>query len=207
MRSYRSSKTHPMTIAEQLSKPDGLGRFVSHLPWPDRETVDRFVRSPRMTLSNAARRLPEIHVDRVRAKPALSPSLAMNLGMGAIGLGLWGLLFPRHVKRTLGVRSPVPVVRLLFGVRELITGFTLASDPTRSDMLWARVAGDAFDLVALKALDRPTNPSRGGARFALGAVVLITALDVIAAVRMSNGQRNCPTQDRMSTRLNSSHIP
>jgi hypothetical protein len=58
-------------------------------------------------------------------------------------------------------------------------------------VLWARVAGDVFDIAALKALDSPKNPKRGNARLALGLVLAISALDVVAAVRMSGVRRNC----------------
>jgi hypothetical protein len=53
------------------------------------------------------------------------------------------------------------------------------------------VAGDVFDIAALKALDRPANVKRGNARLALGFVLAVTALDVVTAVRMSTVQRNC----------------
>ena len=132
----------------------------------------------------------QVHADRVRARPAVSPTLSMNLGLGAIALGLWGALFPHHVKRTLGVTAPAPLVQTVFGARELWSGFTLAGDPTKSGVLWARVAGDAFDILALRTLDRPANPRRGTVRAALGIVLAVTALDVLAAARMSNVQRN-----------------
>src|SRR4051794_33510555 len=118
-----------MSIAEHRpATGDGSGA-LGFLPWPDRDTIDRMMRSPKLSLRRTGKPDFTIHVDRVRAKPAVSPTLSMNLGVGAIGLGLWGALFPGHVKRTLGVRSPEPVVRALFGARELVTGFTLAANP------------------------------------------------------------------------------
>lgn len=184
-----------MTQAENHpAKHDGAGRFAGVLSRDGLDAFERFARSPRLSLPRAGRGM-KIHVDRVRARPALSPTLSMNLGVGAVGLGLWGLLFPRHVKKTLGVRSPTPVVRALFGVRELITGFTLSADPTRADMLWARVVGDVFDIAALKGLDSPSNPKAGNARLALGLVLAITVLDVLAAVRMTGVERNCPRKE------------
>jgi hypothetical protein len=164
---------------------DGAG-----LDWPGVQTFERLQRSPR-----AALRLPGggrmvVHVDRVRAKPAISPSLSMNIGLTAIGLGLWGALFPHHVKKTLGVAAPAGAVQAVFGLRELATGFTLAGDPTKAGMLWARVAGDAFDIAALRALDNPRNRKRVAARAALGFVLAVTALDLVAAVRMTGVRRN-----------------
>jgi len=132
-----------------------------------------------------------LFADRVRAQPAVSPQLSYMIGQTAIGLGFWGLLFPKSVKRTLGVESSAPVVQALFGARELWTGFTLAGDPTKSEMLWARVAGDICDIAVLASLDKPENPKRGNAKAALGFVLAVTALDLITAVRMSTVKRNC----------------
>jgi hypothetical protein len=191
-----------MSLAATTAKPDGLGSFFSKLPTQatdtfervsrgSREAFEKMARQPHATLPMGKGKQMVIHTDRVRAKPALSPTMSMNIGVTAVGLGIWGTLFPGHVKKTLGIRSPEPVVQAVFGARELWTGFTLAGDPTKSDMLWARVAGDVFDILALKALDNRHNPKRGAARAALGFVLVVTALDVITAARMSNVQRNC----------------
>jgi len=128
--------------------------------------------------------------DRVRAAPAVTPQVSFTLGQNAIGLGLWGLLAPKGVNRFLGLRNSAQTTQLLFGAREMATGMALFSDPTRTSALWARVAGDAFDIAVLRKLDAPTNPKRGNARLALGVVLAVTALDVIAAWRMSNVKRN-----------------
>lgn len=135
----------------------------------------------RMTLST----------DRVRAKPAISPQISMLLGQNALGLGLWGLLAPHSVNRFLGVRASATTTRALFGAREFATGMVLAADPTKSSALWARVAGDVFDILVLRRLSRRENPKSGNARLAMGVVLAITALDVVAAVRMTNVKRNC----------------
>jgi hypothetical protein len=178
-----------MTLAEHPARADG-GLF-SKIPWPSQESWERFARNPQASLPRPGKPPMKVHVDRVRAKPAVSPNLSMNIGVTAIGLGLWGSLFPNHVKKTLGIRAPAPVVQAVFGARELVTGYTLAGDPTKSEMLWARVAGDVFDILALKALDRRSNPQRGTVRTALGFVLLVTALDAVTAARMSNVKRNC----------------
>jgi hypothetical protein len=129
--------------------------------------------------------------DRVRAKPAVTPQVSFMLGQNAIGLGLWGLFAPKGVNRFLGLQSSPAATQLAFGAREMATGMALFSDPTRADALWARVAGDAFDIAVLSRLNRPENPKRGNVRFALAAVLAITALDVVAAIRMSNVNRTC----------------
>lgn len=129
--------------------------------------------------------------DRVRARPAVAPQVSFMLGQNAIGLGLWGLFAPGSVNSFLGLTNSPEITRLAFGAREMATGVTLASDPTRASVLWARVAGDAFDIAVLSRLCGPENPKRGNARVALGVVLAVTALDLFAAVRMSTVKRNC----------------
>jgi hypothetical protein len=195
-----------MTLADTgRARPDGRGADFSSaaakvrenvsalkekVSWPPERRLENMTRAPRMRLGPAGKQMT-LSTDRVRAAPAISPTLSMNIGMTAIGLGLWGLFFPRAVKRTLGIAAPWPVVQALFGLRELWTGVTLAGDPTKSEMLWTRVAGDVFDIAVLRTLDSPRNPQRSAAKAALGFVLAVTALDVIAAVRMTNVKRNC----------------
>jgi hypothetical protein len=181
-----------MTLAEHpVARPNGHALAWRDIPQRASEAFQTFARSPRLNIPRPGKPAMHLATDRVRAKPAVSPNLSMNIGMTAIGLGMWGTLFPKHVKRTFGVKAPTQVVQTLFGARELWTGYTLAGDPTKSGMLWARVAGDIFDIAVLSSLDNPRNPQRGAARAALGAVLLITALDAVTAVRMTNVQRNC----------------
>jgi hypothetical protein len=129
--------------------------------------------------------------DRVRAKPAVTPQVSFMLGQNALGLGLWGLLAPKGVNRFLGVKGTPQATQVLFGAREMATGMALFSDPTKASALWARVAGDLFDIAVLRGLTRRSNPKHRNARLALGVVLTVTALDLIAAVRMSAVKRNC----------------
>ena len=155
-------------------------------------SAEDFVRSPSAAIGRPGGKKAKLFADRVRAKPAVSPSLSMMLGQNAIGLGVWGLFFPHSVNRFLGMNADPNRVRLLFGARELVTG-GLVADPTRTDLLWARVAGDVGDIAVLRKLDNPANPKRGNARLALGVVLAVTALDLFTAVRMSTVKRNCET--------------
>ena len=177
-----------MSLAHDLTPRggNGVGRFS-----PGPRVFERLSRSPTLTIPGPKGRSFTVATDRVRAAPALTPTLSGSLGMGAMGLGWWGLLAPRSVSRFLGIPAPKAAVRALFGLRELYTGYTLAGDPTKSEVLWLRVAGDVFDIAVLAAASNPRNRKRHNARFALKAVLVITALDVIAALRMSNVQRNC----------------
>ena len=131
-----------------------------------------------------------VATDRVRAQPAVTPQVSLLLGQNAIGLGLWGLFAPKGLNRFLGIDASPQATQALFGARELATGMALFSDPTKSSALWARVAGDAFDIAMLSRLNRPDNPKRGNVKLALGIVLAVTALDVIAAVRMTKVKRN-----------------
>ena len=160
-------------------------------PSPEISAWENFLRSPHTVLRLPGSAPIHLATDNVRGKPAIAPQLSMMIGMTAMGLGVWGALFPSSVKRTLGISAPSAVVLGLFGARELWSGFRLAEDPTRAGVLWARVGGDVFDIAVLSGLSSPANPKRGNARRALGAVLAITALDVFTAVRMSTVKRNC----------------
>jgi hypothetical protein len=146
--------------------------------------------SPSKTFRLPGGKTMTLATDRVRAAPAISPQVSFGLGQNAIGLGIWGCLAPKGVNRFLGIKGSPQTTQLLFGARELATGMALFSDPTRSSVLWARVAGDAFDIAVLSKLTGPENRKSGNAKFALGVVLMVTALDLVAAVRMTNVQRN-----------------
>lgn len=187
-----------MTLAEHRpAKPNGhtslfstMREQVASLRGSANDALQRFARAPRITLPIGKARI-EVATDRVRARPAVTPTLSGMIGLTAISLGAAGLLFPRSLSRALDLRAPAPAVQALFGARELWSGYSLVGDPTKSGVLWARVAGDVFDIAALRALDRPDNARRGNARAALGFVLAVTALDVVTAVRMSTVKRTC----------------
>jgi hypothetical protein len=193
-----------MSLLESMMPRGAAGSM--HVPGLDAvRTFARqgFAKSPTVTIPRRNGKTPiSFTTDRVRAVPALSPTLSGALGMGAIGLGMWGLLAPRSVRSFLGIPKavPVPVIQGLFGVRELVTGYTLAGDPTKSEMLWTRVFGDVFDIAVLGALSTPMNKKAHNARGALKFVLLVTALDVIAAIRMTDVQRNCPASTNKTIR-------
>ena len=181
-----------MTAFEQQpsgNQPDG--GFLSGLKDQAREKLEGLARSPTVRLPLPSGKSFKLATDRVRAVPAIEPALSQMIGVTAVGLGLWGVMFPNAVKRVLGVRSPPGVVRLLFGARELASGVALASDPTRADVLWARFAADIIDIGALAGMARRSNPHRGAAKAGLAFVLAVTALDLFTAVRMSTVKRNC----------------
>ncbi len=182
-----------MSVAESIHEEFGGPAAAVREPRSAQiSAIENFLRSPHMSIPRMGRPPIRLATNSVRAAPDPSATVSQMIGMTASALGLWGLLFPHSVKRTLGVRAPPGVIRAVFGARELWSGVNLSSDPTRTEILWARVAADVFDIAALKGLSRPTNPRSGAARFALGAVLAITALDLITAARMSTVRRNRP---------------
>jgi hypothetical protein len=184
-----STTRSPSPAAPGRSRPNG--RLNEARSWISGEAFENFARSPSTALGLPGGKRITLATDRVRAAPALTPTLSGTLGNNAIGLGVWGLFFPKSVNRFLGLNGSPQTTQLLFGAREMATGVALFSDPTRSGVLWARVAGDIFDIAVLRGLTRATNPKRGNARLALGVVLAVTALDVLAAVRMTNVKRTC----------------
>lgn len=170
---------------------DGPGRLREARSWLTGEAFENLARSPSTAVRLPGAKTIRLATDRVRAKPALTPTLSGALGQNAMGLAVWGTFFPKSVNRFLGMDAHPTVVQLAFGLREAYTGLSLVSDPTRKDVLWMRVAGDIFDLAVLSRLNRPDNPQRGNVRVAMGVVLAVTALDALAAVRMTTVQRNC----------------
>lgn len=179
---------------EAPHRPNGGGGKGLH--WPAREAFDDFARAPTARIPRPGKAPITLATDRVRARPAITPNLALMIGSTAVGLGLLGLAAPRGLGRFLGSKAGKGAFMTLFGLRELVSGYGVLSDPTKPGWLWFRLAGDAFDIVALKALDRPSNPKRGAVRFALGAVLAITALDAITGQRLTGVVRNCVEGER-----------
>lgn len=113
--------------------------------------------------------------------------LAKGLGLFGIGLGFAQVLVPNLVARAAGLPKPnTTVTRLLYGLREITSGVAIFSQGKRpAESLWLRVAGDAIDIstLTLGLLNRKSN--KGRVLFSLGSVLLITALDVAEAQRLS----------------------
>src|SRR5579883_424818 len=112
-------------------------------------------------------------------------SLERGLGWFSIGLGAAAVAAPRAVCWLSGLRSPT-LMRLV-GTRELAAGIGILTQSDRAPWLWSRVVGDTLDLAALSvALAR--RGRRGRAAVALAAVAGVTALDVLAAVRLTGSR-------------------
>lgn len=113
--------------------------------------------------------------------------LAMGLGWFSIALGVAELAAPRTVARLIGAREDDSTISLLrtSGAREVGTGLAILAQPDNATWLWGRVAGDAVDLASLAAVMRTDGSRPERTAFATAAVLGVTALDVLAARRLS----------------------
>jgi uncharacterized membrane protein len=109
-------------------------------------------------------------------------SLERGLGWFSIGLGAAAVAAPRVVCWLSGLRSPT-LMRLV-GTRELAAGIGILTQRDRTPWMWSRVVGDTFDLAAL-SLALARRGRRGRAAVALAVVAGVTALDVLAALRLT----------------------
>lgn len=119
-----------------------------------------------------------------RPPSKLDAGLARGLGWFSIGLGLTQLLFPDALARLIGVKER-PLLLRLCGARELFSGIGILSRRRPAAALWSRVIGDGADLALLgAALNAPGNDV-GRVTVSTAAVLGVTALDVVAATRMT----------------------
>ncbi|HXS20286.1 MAG TPA: SRPBCC family protein [Steroidobacteraceae bacterium] len=119
------------------------------------------------------------------ARRDAAESLERGLGWFSIGLGAAAVAAPRAVCWLSGLRSPT-LMRMV-GTRELAAGIGILTQRERAPWLWSRVVGDTFDLAAL-AVALAGRGRRGRAAVALAAVAGVTALDVLAAVRLTGNR-------------------
>ena len=115
--------------------------------------------------------------------------LAKGLGWFSIGLGLTELLAPRAIATISGVSNEHTRLIRLYGLRELASGIAIFTQTKPAAGVWSRVAGDAIDLASLGAAFASPNAKRGRVAFATANVLAVTALDLIAAKQLTNGQQ------------------
>jgi len=147
--------------------------------------------------------------------------LSKALGWLSIGLGAVQLSSPARTCSMVGVR-PTPGSTALMravGMQELAVGTGILAQPQRAGLLWTRVAGDIAHLtllgVALQSSDRdrriagliPFRRSKGSDRRrvarAVAAVLSVTLVDLVAAVRLSRAdQGNDALRARTSLTVN-----
>lgn len=114
--------------------------------------------------------------------------LTKGLGWLSIGLGVAQLLAPRAVSRAAGVNEH-PLLLRAVGVREIVSGAGILSQPRQDGWLWSRVAGDVMDLALLGVAAKTVNrfDARRRRRIGTAAVVVtgITLFDLMSSMRKS----------------------
>jgi hypothetical protein len=116
----------------------------------------------------------------------LHDQLARGLGYFSIVLGTVELVAPRGVCRAAGLNGYDRLVQA-YGAREIANGVALLTSHDATPWIWGRVAGDAADIATVIAGTRD-QPSRKVERalWALGALIGVTALDVVCAVGLTS---------------------
>ena len=123
--------------------------------------------------------------------PITDTELARGLGWATLGIAAMELLATESVEQLLGIDHHHGLIRG-FGLRELAAGVALLSQtevtPVLKAGVWARLAGDVIDGVAMAAAARTT---RNPAGFAVASTLVagIVALDVWAAVRLTRSEK------------------
>ena len=115
--------------------------------------------------------------------------LAKGLGWFSVGLGLAELLAPRAIASISGVSKERTGLIRLYGLRELASGIAIFSQQKPTEAVWSRVAGDAIDLVSLGVACTSPDAKGGRITFATANVLAVTALDVICAMQLTNGNK------------------
>jgi uncharacterized membrane protein len=120
-----------------------------------------------------------------RQRAGLGWPSGQALGWLSVGLGVAALLAPRKISRLSGIRNHAGLMQLI-GVRELVSGAGLLTQPDKTPWLWARVVGDALDLAVLATSHSQSNRGRTRALGTATVLAAITAADVAASLKQSN---------------------
>lgn len=113
--------------------------------------------------------------------------LADGLGWFSIALGLAEIVAPEKIAGELGMEGKEKLFRL-YGFREVAKGMGILSNDKPAGWVWGRVAGDALDLATLAAGLGKDNPKRARVLAAIGAVLGVTVLDVVAARQLTESR-------------------
>jgi len=114
--------------------------------------------------------------------------LARGLGWFSLGLGVTELFAPRFIAKISGISNKNTGLIRLYGLREIGSGIAIFLQEHPKEAVWSRVAGDAIDLASLgKSFTSPA-AKPGRLAFATANVMAVTALDLICASQLTNGQ-------------------
>jgi len=114
--------------------------------------------------------------------------LADGLGWFSIGLGLTEVVAPGAVANLIGIKNETKTRNLLrsYGVRELVAGVGILTNPRPAGWVWSRVAGDMLDLASLGSALQSNVTNKTRVATAAAAVLGVTALDVICGQQLSD---------------------
>ena len=116
--------------------------------------------------------------------------LATQLGWFSLALGAAEIVAPRKVARLIGVPDDPRLMSVIraFGAREIAAGLGLLTQPHKPGWAWARVGGDAIDLAFLASAANEDSTNRQRVAMAAAAVAGVTALDLICARGLQDGE-------------------
>jgi uncharacterized membrane protein len=113
--------------------------------------------------------------------------LSATLGWISIGIGAAEIFAPRAVARFIGMPDHKPLRAI--GVREIVSGLGLLSQPHEAGWMWSRVGGDAMDLALLTNAMTDERSEKKRLAMATIAVAGLAAADAMASMELSrNGQ-------------------
>jgi uncharacterized membrane protein len=112
-----------------------------------------------------------------------SHAIGRQLGLLSLGLGAAGTLTPAAFASVMGMPQHAGLF-FVVGLREMATGIGLLAADKRAPWAWARVAGDAMDLVILRSGLHSTRSHRGRVATAMLVIGAITVADLAAARRL-----------------------
>ncbi|GBF04040.1 hypothetical protein DAERI_010212 [Deinococcus aerius] len=120
--------------------------------------------------------------------------VARGLGWFSVGLGTLEVVAPGSLIRFLGVQEERTSVVRAYGLRELVAGVGLLTQPAAATTwVWARVAGDVLDIATLGSATTgdPTARKRTGNTLAM--LTAITVVDVLVARALTLERAEPPT--------------
>ncbi|HEY5946110.1 MAG TPA: hypothetical protein VIV40_11495 [Kofleriaceae bacterium] len=109
-------------------------------------------------------------------------NMSRALGIAGMGIGLAELVAPSWLSKQLGVEPRAALMRAM-GAREVASGLGIVARHNPTPGQWTRVLGDVVD-IALLGLAFRKSRKRTFVLGALGAVLAISALDLITARRL-----------------------
>ena len=129
-------------------------------------------------------------------------TLARGLGIASLALGVPQVAAPDRFAEAVGAEPDASTRDLTVGVgiRELTAAAGLLLRGSSPTFLWSRVAGDVMDLVLLGGTLRRGGPGGGRTVAATAAVAGITALDLVAARRSTNGRASASSSRDLELR-------